>query len=213
MSTLKITVPGLPSPGGNLPFLRKYTMAASDSFSGAAAADINGRVTDSALGGSPKTWQAGPANSYAITNGLLTRGTQMSVQCGAALNVGDSGLRTRFVIAEIGSGSIYLDHRKAVPDLGGAPTAAYRLRVTGRTVDVLRTGSGTVMTYANPLYVGDSVGLEIVGGDVALLVNGDVVASYVDPAPLIGAYLEIFQGATSTIFLDALTVESAHAVG
>lgn len=212
MSTLKITVPGLPSPGGNLPFLRKYTMAASDSFSGAAAADINGRVTDSALGGSPKTWQAGPANSYAVANGLLTRGTQMSVQCGAALNVGDSGLRTRFVIAEIGSGSIYFDHRKAVPDLGGGPTAAYRLRVTGRTVDVLRTGSGTVMAYANPLYVGDSVGLEIVGGDVALLVNGDVAASYVDSAPLIGAYLEIFQGATSTIFLDSLTVETAQAL-
>lgn len=208
MNMLLITIPGLPAPGGNLPFLRKYSMAVSDSFSGSAAADINGRVTDSAFGGTSKTWQSAPANSYAVANGVLTRGTQLSAQCSAALNVGELGIRTRFVLADIGSGSIYFDHRKAAPDLGGAPTAAYRLRISGRTVDVLRTGMGTVLTYANPLYVGDSVGLEIVGGNVALLVNGDVVASYVDPTPLIGAYLEIFQGATSTIFLDSLTVES-----
>jgi len=216
MATLLLSIPGNPAPGSNLPKLPpSLSPITSDTFTGGDASDISGRMTDAVLGGSPLEWSSGPANSYAISGGRLVRGSYTSGISGAALNVGSGPIRMTAVLGALTSTNLFLDLRKSEPNLGATLTDCYRLRVTSAgLVEVQRRqGSGSaavISTGTHSISAGASVGLQIVGTEITLLINGDVVEVMTDSSPLIGGWFEIYQGNAATLNLVSITF---YAVG
>lgn len=214
MATLLLSIPGNPAPGANLPKLpRPVTAITSDTFTGGDVSDIDGRMTDAALGGVPMEWSSGPANSYAISSGRLVRGSANTGISGAALNVGTGNIRMTAVLGALPSTNLYLDIRKATPDLGAAVTSCYRLRVSSTgTVELQRkpvSGSADVISTGTHTIGGtDTVGLEIYGGDLSIMINGDVVETVHDNSPLTGGWFEIYQGNAATLNLVSIKFDA-----
>ena len=111
--TLLLTIDGVPDAGANLPKLPlSYLAKISDTFTGGDVANINGRTTDSGMGGASATWVSSPANSYAISSAKLVRGSANTGTSGAALNVGNAPIRMTVGINALTSTNAFFDLRK-----------------------------------------------------------------------------------------------------
>lgn len=208
--TLVLFIPGSPAPGANLPILpRPYKTLISDTFTGGDVADINGRHTDSALGGTQATWLSGPTNSYAITNGKLVRGAYTTGISGAALNVGSDDIKVTISLAALPSTNAFFDLRKSAPNLSATITDCYRLRVSSTgVVEVQKkigsAGASVISIGSHIVTAGGSVGLQIINNKLTLFVNEIEVESIADENTLVGSYFEIYQGSSATISLNSI---------
>lgn len=214
--TLVLRIDGFPAAGANLPKLPfQYVAEVSDTFTGGDTLDINGRTTDSGLGGTSATWVSSPANSYAISSGKLVRGSASSGISGAALNVGNNAIRMTISIGTLTSTNAFFDLRKVTPDGSGTITDCYRLRVsnTGLVEVQKKVGSpsASVISVGSYSISGNStVGLQIINNELTLFINGSAQETIIDSSPLTGSYFEIYQGSTATISLSSVLFESVE---
>lgn len=209
MATLLLKIPGLPA-SSNLPKLPLNALPiTSDGFSGAAASDISGRVTDVQFGGDPLSWIATPAGSYGVDGaGNMVAGSYTAGTKSAALDVGVGDVQFSFKLDAVGS-NVYFDfHKNETGVIGTSTTRCYRLNVSAAgMLTLLRkvpgSNAATVSAGVHAVSAGDIIGVQTNGGVIDLVVNGAVVETVDDSAaPVAGKYWEVFQGGTGTVRID-----------
>lgn len=215
MQTLLLTIPGLPAAGSNL--LQLPTPAAplvSDGFTNDRA-DLNGTQTDSAFGGTARTWQAN-AGAFKVEGGYLRQANAAAGSVmGAGLNVGNGNLRGTFELMTLGAQNFNFDFRKAAIDNGAAASACYRLRVTTTgVVELLRkpqaSGSYTVVsTGAHVMAAPGTVGLEIVDRAFRIQINGQTVETWTEAQTVLtGSFFELVVSNGFTAYIGSVKFET-----
>ncbi|MDF2045165.1 hypothetical protein P2P98_03245 [Microbacterium sp. Kw_RZR3] len=180
----------------------------SDLFTGGDTADINGRTPDNGFGGtSGLAWAANVANSFAIANGTLVRGSALT--SGRATLPGANGdVEAGFTITGLPQSdghSLFLDVRSNLAAGASGTRNAYRLQLT-RTAGVhmvqlvRRAGAGTNVGNPKPVKLGDRVAIRAVGGSLLLLVNDYDVESYTDPSPIAAGGHVGFESGSNAVF-------------
>ena len=163
---------------------------ASDSFSGSNVSNIQGRSTDSALGGSALTWSTTGGSCAIIDNELGRLDTSFSRSC--LLNPAVTDSRVSFKLTTLPpSGQLYLVARYA------DSSNHYRLVVgaTG-TLQLAKYVAGSLTSLASiavagTVVAGDTVDLSAQGTSIKALVNGVVMLSVTDTAHATGTQVGI----------------------
>lgn len=152
----------------------------SDEFTGTSAADITGRTSDAARGGTGKTWATSGANAFAIDGaGNAVRGSSSTaIFAGFASVPADAEVSVRASTLLLG-GEISI-RRSAT---AGGSSNRYRASIaTGATVSLQRViaGAGTIISGNYAVTAADTITLRVVGSLVMLVVNGVIVEAITD---------------------------------
>lgn len=195
-----IPVPG-PIPGSHI-----LTLYTSDSFTGGNAANLTGRTTDVALGGTGKAWVA-TDDTIAIVSGALARGTNTATgQVSIAGNQNDVQVSVK--VAAIGTNTHYVFCRRA--DTSGSANR-YQFRLAGSTVCLSKRVSNAYADIgtAKTIVAGDTVSVRAVGTLVQLRINNVLVDEVTDTDVTTGAYCGVLVGASGSTFgLDDFTINN-----
>ena len=178
---------------------------ASDAFTGGNRTNIVGRTTDSDLGGNPVKWE-GSANMAAIVDGSLRRGagTDGAWFVGVTQQASDYEFSMK-VNAQPSGSSVFLDARRSSKESAGMPDA-YRLALSS-SMYLQKRSSGTATTIISSsglpgVEIGKRYGVLVRGAQISVTVDGEIVASYTDPAPLQGPGWAGLAGSASVTSFD-----------
>jgi hypothetical protein len=155
----------------------------SDSFTTADLPDINGRVTDSALGGTASTWIRNGQSLVGITGGKLVKpaGSGNDVYF-VGHKAPSADYETGFVASAFG-GVTYLEVRKQ-SSLSTAAADAYRCSISGNgTMGLMKRvggASSTLIPYSIAHKAGDKIALRCKGTTISIVVNDTVAGQVVD---------------------------------
>lgn len=215
MPTLLLTIPGTPAPGSNLLQLpTPATPLVSDTFADDRA-DLDGTNTDSGLGGSARTWKANPGAFRTEAGYLRQKNATAAAIMGAGLEVGNGNIRGTFGLMSVGASFYNFDFRKTAIDNGSASSPCYRLRVTtAGVVELLRkpqaTGGYSVVSVGSHVMVAPgSVGLEIVGRDLRIQIDGQTVETWTEPQTLLtGNFFEMVVSSGFSAYVDYVRFET-----
>lgn len=191
-----VTAPVTPPPA--------EVVIASDTFGGGAAADLNGRVTDQALGGTvTKTWSSLAATAVAVkADGTIGRGAG-AVTFFAGIPETSADERFRFTVSTLPVGSaLTLDFRRA-SDASSSTVDAMRLNIgsvgSGAALSLISRVSGTSTTLATwgAVAANDVLEIRASGGTVSVYKNGTFVGDGAIPSALASAGWVGFSGTGS----------------
>ncbi|WP_230670806.1 hypothetical protein [Rathayibacter sp. Leaf248] len=194
----------------------------SDSFSGSDTANIVGRSTDVALGGSRLLWQ-GTSGVWGIASERLVPLATTAAAVAVASPVADYELSFVVATAPVAQANFLLDVRRAAlavspapdgyrlsatvaaaPTVAGAPPATITMQLVKR-VAAVSTSLAAGLTAA----VGDRIGIRVKSGagtaTITVIVNGVTSASYIDTSPIVGSG---FAGVGSGGNLAGLSLDS-----
>ena len=184
----------------------------SDAFSGGDIANLEGRATDVAYGGSAKTWLSlNAVSGVGIASGLMAR-TSGSSQQRLGFDAGTGNLYIRCKVYESAGvfGAPIIQARRA--DVATTATDHYKIEVGTNGVPLLRknvSGSNTTL-YTHPLAVvgGTEVGMFLSGSLVGLTVGGSVVYSTIDASVASSRTFVAIQVQTQTVLVDDLIIQA-----
>lgn len=184
----------------------------SDGFGGANAADINGRTTDVALGGSARTWAATPANNVATSNGVLIRGAGTAAAFAAVIPETNMNIEVSFTITANPSGSgLFCEIHRQSATSAGTPNA-YRIEFQAGVMFLKKwVGGNTTFGAGGSYAIGDRIAFRYYKGKLEVRQNGVLMLSATDTAITTLGYWG-FSGAAATVgfgiedvSVDALT--------
>jgi lysophospholipase L1-like esterase len=183
----------------------RYT---SDTFTGANAADVNGRALDVNIGGAARTWTLNPAGALGITNNALTVGGTPAAGF-LSVPTGSNNLEITVTVTTkpTAANGIYLDLRREAAALSGTSTS-YRALLTDTVVFIQKRVSGTTTNIGtNVLYNnGDKVTLRAIGNRVDLLINGVLADSVNDTSVPSGGFAGIACTGTGPHVIDDVVI-------
>lgn len=152
----------------------------SDSFTGSDLTDVNGRVADIQLGGTPRTWVA--LASPRLLSGHLASPSAAGQLAVAFIPAAAADVEVSVTVAaQPQSGGICTISARA-NDTSTAPTnSMWRATLTGGSgggsIDLALRSGGTTTTIASAVgswVAGDRITLRCVGSAISVLVNGVV---------------------------------------
>ena len=196
------------------------TVIASDGFTGADTTTIQGRTTDSTMGGTAVTWAtasggtATPPTSDAakIVGGKLVRGTSTAGVFGLPVTQTNIEVAALVTALPTGTNPVFIFGRR--PGVSYDTGNQYRIRITGTTAQLEKTiaGANTLLGAASPIAVGDKIALRMVGSSIVLKVNDVAVQTVTDTAITAGGVAGFTTAASAEAFgFEYITITNVPA--
>jgi len=196
--------------GGGLTLPTIASTITSDSFTGGDIANLEGRNTDVALGGSAKTWLSLNAGSgVGIVSGRMAR-TSGASQQRLGFDAGSGDILVRCKVYENAGvfGAPIIQIRRA--DIATTATDHYKIEINTAGILLLRKNSGgtntTLYTFPTAVTGGTQIGIFAKGTTVGLMVAGRVVYTTIDSSVASSRTFFAIQVQTQAVLVDDLIV-------
>lgn len=185
----------------------------SDTFSGADAADINGRAFDLLIGGTAKTWAADITNQVAIGSTKLVRGAPGTLNNFTA-NVAETtmNIEISFTLTTVPTGdNLLVDIHRQLSTVAGTPNTYRMLVASGGALSIAKRigGAQTVLATGPTAVIGDRLAFSYNKGTLEVRRNGTLAITTTNSEITATGFIGISGTAALTAFgMDDLAIEA-----